>query len=82
MVPFLGFNLTETALAWSPQGRGQAQQEPNSAKAPMVKAKREENRVQGKWQEAQCAGNWDRKKQTQQKAHVAQPQIPENLQLR
>ena len=82
MVPFLGFNLTETALAWPLQGRGQAQQEPNSAKAPMVKAKREENWVQGKWQEAQCAGNWDSKKQTQQKVHVAQPQIPENLQLR
>ena len=50
-------------------------------KAPMVGAECKENQVQGKWQEAQHAGNWDSGKQTQQKAHVAQSQIPEDLQL-
>ena len=48
----------------------------------MVEAKREENPVQGKWQEAHHAGNWDSKKGTQQKAHAAQSQIPEDLRLR
>ena len=43
-----------------------------------------EDPAQGKWQEAQGAGNGEskkKKKQTQQKAHVAQSQIPEDLQL-
>ena len=82
MVPFLGFNLAETALAQTPQGGGQALQEPNSAKAPAVEAECKENPVQGKWQEDQHAGNWGSKKQTQQKAHEAQPQILEDLWLR
>ena len=47
MVPFLGFNLAETTSARPLQG-GQAQQEPNSAKAPTVEAEREENLGQGK----------------------------------
>ena len=51
-------------------------------KSPAVEAEREENPVQGKWQEAQLAENQDSKKQTQQKAHMAQVQIPEDLQLR
>ena len=82
MVLFLGFNLAETPLAWPLQGGGQAQQELNSAKAPTVEAECEENPVQGKWQEAQHAGNQDSEKQTQKKAHVAQSQIPEDLWLR
>ena len=49
----------------------QAKQEPNSAKAPTVEAEREENPAQGKRQEAQCAGNRNSEKLTQQKAHVA-----------
>ena len=48
----------------------------------MVEAEHEENPAQGKWQEAQHAGNWNSEKQTQQKAHMAQSQIPEGLQLR
>ena len=60
----------------------QAQQEPISAKAPAARAEQEENPAQGKWQEAQSDGNWDSGKQTQQKAHTAQSQIPEDLQLR
>ena len=42
-----------------------------------------EDPAQGKWQEAQYAGNREskKKKQTQQKAHVAQSQTPEDLQL-
>jgi len=48
MVLFLGFNLAETTLAQPPQGRGQAQQKPNSEKAPTVEAEREENPVQCK----------------------------------
>ena len=64
------------------RGRGQAQQEPNSAKPPMVEAESEENPAQGKCQEAHHAGDQDSEKRTQQKAHAAQPQIPEDLQLR
>ena len=82
MVLWLGFNLAERTSAMPPQGGGQAQQEPNSAKAPTVEAKCEENPAQGKWQEAQHAGNQDSEKQTQKKAHVAQAQIPEDLWLR
>ena len=48
----------------------------------MVEAECEENPAQGNWQEAQHDGNQDNGKQTQQKAHAAQSQIPEDLQLR
>ena len=48
MVLFLGFNLAETTLAQPPQGRGQAQQRPNSEKAPTVEAECEENPVRCK----------------------------------
>ena len=82
MVPFLTFNLAETTSAQPPQGGGQAQQEPTLVKAPTVEAEREENPGQGKWQEAQGAGNWDSEKWTEQKVHVAQSQIPEDLLLR
>ena len=47
----------------------------------MVEVLCEENPVQGKRQEAQCAGNCDSKNK-QQKDHVAQSQIPEDLWLR
>ena len=67
MVSFLGFNLAETTLAQPPQGRGQAQQKPNSEKAPTVEAECEENPVQCKWQEVQCAGNWDSKNKLSRK---------------
>ena len=82
MVLFLGFNLPETTSVWPPQGGNQAQQEPKSAKVPVVEAEHEKNPAQGKWQEAQHAGNWNSEKQTQQKTHTAQSQIPEDLQLR
>ena len=82
MVLWLGFNLAERTLAMPPQGGGQAQQEPNSVKAPTLEAESEENPAQGKWQEAHSAGNWDSEKRIQQKPHVAQSQIPEDLQLR
>ena len=72
MVLFLGFNLPETTSVWPPQGGNQAQQEPKSAKAPVVEAEHDENSAQGKRQKAQHTGNWDSKKQTQQKAHLAQ----------
>ena len=78
MVPWFGFNLAGTTSAW----RGQAQQEPNSVKAPTVEAEGEENPAQEKWQEAHHAGDRDREKRTQQKAHAAQSQIPEDLWLR
>ena len=51
-------------------------------KAPVVEVEWEENQAQWKWQEAQYVGNQDSEKQTQQKAHMAQSQIPEDLQLR
>ena len=74
----------DSGLTWlkQPPRGGQAQQEPNSAKLPPVEAEHEENPEQGKWQEAHCAGNWDSEKRTQQKAHAAQPQTPEDLWLR
>ena len=64
MVPFLGFNLVEITSA---QGRGQAQQKPNSAKTPVVEAECEENPAQWKWQEAQHAGNQDSKNKLSRK---------------
>ena len=76
----LVFNLAETTSAWPPQGGGRAQQELYSAKAPTVEAEHKENPAQGKWQEAQGAGNWDSEKRTQQKAHAAQSQILEDHQ--
>ena len=79
MVPWLRYNVAETTLVWPLQGGGQAQQEPNSVKAPAVEAEHEENPAQGKWQEAQRAGNRDSEKRTQQKAHAAQSQNPEDL---
>ena len=45
----------------------------------MVEAEWEENLVQGK---AHHAGKQDSEKRTQQKAHTAQSQIPEDLRLR
>ena len=80
MVLWLRFNLAETTSARPLHG--QAQQEPNLVKALTVEAEYEENPVQGKWQEAQNTGHCDSEKQTQQKAHAAQSQIPEDLQLR
>ena len=68
MVPFLGFNLAETTSAPPPQGRDQAQQKPNW-KAPVVEAECEENPAQGKWQEAQRAGNQDSKKHSAERSH-------------
>ena len=79
MVPWLRFNLGETTLAWPLQGGGQAEQEPNLVKAPAVAAEREENPAQGKCQDAQRAGNQDSEKPTQQRAHTAQSQFPEDL---
>ena len=69
-------------LGTAPQGGGQAKQEPKLAKPPTVEAEREENPAQGRWQEAQHAGNRNSGKRTQQKAHMAQSQIPEDLRLR
>ena len=76
MVPWLGFNLVLPL-----QGGGHTQQEPNSAKAPVVEAEGEENPEQGNWPESLPAGNWYSGKWTQQKAHGAQSQIPEDLRL-
>ena len=58
----LVFNLAETTLVWPLQRGGQAQKEANS---DAVEAEWKENLAQGKWQEAQSAGNQDSKKQTQ-----------------
>ena len=73
MVPFLRFNRAEATSARPLQGRGQTQQKPNSAKAPVVEAECKENPMQWKWQD-QHAENWDSEKQTQQKAHTDQSQ--------
>ena len=47
-----------------------------------MEAESEQNPAQGKWQEAHHAGNQDSEKRTQQKAHMAQSQTPEDLRLR
>ena len=47
MVPFLRFNLAEIASAWPLRGGGQAQQEPNSVKAPMVEADHKKTQCRG-----------------------------------
>ena len=46
------------------------------SEAPAVEEEREENPAQGKARRARYQGN---EKRTQQKAHVAQPQIPTDL---
>ena len=61
MVLLLGFNLAKTTLAQPLWGGGQTQQKPDSAKATMVEAECKEKPAQGKWQEAQHAGNQDSK---------------------
>ena len=75
MVLWLGCNLAETTSMWKKPGTAGAQ----LREAPTVEVEREENPAQGK---AHRAGNQDREKQTQQKAHAAQSQIPEDLWLR
>ena len=75
MVPWLGFNLAETTSRRKRPSAAGAQH----SEAPVVEVEREENPVQGK---APHAGNWDSEKRTQQKAHAAQSQIPEDLRLR
>ena len=78
MVPFLGFNPAETTSARPSQGGSQAQPKPSSVKAPVVEAECEENPAPEMRQEDQSAGN-RYQKQTWQKAHAAQCQIPEAL---
>ena len=78
MVPFLGFNPAEITLARPLQGGSQAQPKPSSVKAPVVEAECEENPAPEMRQEDQSAGN-RYQKQTWQKAHAAQCQIPEAL---
>ena len=75
MVLWLGCNLAETTSMWKKPGTAGAQ----LREAPTVEVEREENPPQGK---AHHAGNQDSEKQTQQKGHAAQSQIPENLWLR
>ena len=75
MVQCLGFNLAETTSAQKRPSAAGAQ----LGEAPAVAAEHEENPAQGK---ARRAGNRGSEKRTQQKAHAAQPQIPEDLRLR
>ena len=76
MALWLGFNLAETTSVQKMPTAGTQLSE-----APVVEAGHEEIPEQGKWQEAHRAGNWDSEKWNHQKAHAAQPQIPD-LQLR
>ena len=80
MVPFLRFNLAETTSAWSLQGRGQAQQKLNLAKASAVESEHKGNEAQGTWREVSC---WKpgQQRQSWQKAHAAHSQIPGDLWL-
>ena len=74
MVLWLELNLAETTSVWPPQGGGHSRS-PTLQKLPRYKRNT-------KWQEARRAGNRGSEKRTQQKAHAAQPQIPEDLRLR
>ena len=82
MVPWLGFNLAVTTSARPPTRRRPSSAGAQLSETPVVEAEREENPAQGKWQEAHRAGNQDSEKWSQQKAHTAQSQIPEDLQLK
>ena len=74
MVPWLGFNLGEiTSVQKRPSTVGAQLSE-----APVVEPEHEENPAEGK---AHHAGNQDSEKWTQQKAHTAPSQIPEDLRL-
>ena len=64
---FLEFNLAKTTSVQPARGRDQAQQKPNSVKAPIVEAECKENPVQWKWQEAQHARNRDSKNKLSRK---------------
>ena len=62
MVPFLGFNLAGTTLAWPPRGQGQAQQKPNSAEAPVVEAEHKKTQHGGSDNKpTMLIPNWDSK---------------------
>ena len=74
MVPWLGFNLAETTSAQKRPSTAGAQ----LRESPTLEGK-QRNPAQGK---AHCAGNLDSEKRTQQKAHAAQSQIPEDLWIR
>ena len=67
--------MTETISTQKRPSTAEAQ----LSEAPAVEAEHKENPAQGT---AHCAGNRDSEKQTQQKAHAAQSQIPGDLWLR
>ena len=77
MVLFLGFNLAETTLAQPPQSRGQAQQKPNSAKAPLPQWKLNEKKPSAV-EVTRSPPYWKpgQQKQIHQKAHTVQSLIP------
>ena len=77
---FLGFNLVETTSAQPQRGGGQTQQKPNSAKLLLWKLNVKKPQHSGSDKKPAC---WKlgQQKQTRQKAHTAQSQIPEDLRL-
>ena len=75
MVLWLRCNLAETTSTRKRPSAAGAQ----LSEAPAVEEEREENPAQGK---ARPAGNQGSEKRAKQKAHAAQPQIPEDLRLR
>ena len=75
MVPLLRFNLAETTSVCKRPSAAGAQ----LSEAPVIEAELEENPAWGKAHRAENRGS---EKQTHQKAHTAQPQIPEGLWLR
>ena len=81
MVPWLRFNLIEKPPLSPSEVEDKHNRKPNWAKAPVVEAGREENPARGSDKKPSIL-EMVTAKQTQQKAHTAQSQIPENLQLR
>ena len=69
MVPWLRFNLIEKPPLSPREVEDKHNRKPNSAKAPVVEAGREENPAQGQWQEAECTRNGDSKTNSAESSH-------------
>ena len=81
MVPFLRFNLGETTSAW-PLRKAEAKhsRSPTRQKLPQWKSKTKKTQRSGSDKKPSTL-NPGQQKQTHQKTHAAQSQIPEDLWL-
>ena len=84
LVPFLGFNLGKTTSGWPLRGRGQAQPDSEAQLCKSSHSVSSMERKRSAMEVTRSLACWKlgQQKQTQQKAHMAQSQIPEDLRLR